>query len=103
VFGLGQLGRRAVESVVSLFAILGFVYVPLGRHTGYEHAKAVLATPAAAEAMRDLTAAALSLRQRALDLVTGTPEPQSANPAEIKGPGAVSPTHGPRAVPPKLR
>ena len=92
-----------MESVVSLFAILGFVYVPLGRHTGYEHAKAVMATPAAAEAMRDLTAAVLSLRQRALDFVTGTPEPESANPAEIRGPGPIGPTRGPRAVPPKLR
>jgi hypothetical protein len=47
VFGLGvgNLGRRLVESVVGLFALLGFVYVPLGRHTGFEHAKAVLSTP----------------------------------------------------------
>src|SRR3954464_11337438 len=71
VFGLSNLSRRLVESVVGLFAILGFLYVPLGRHTGFEHAKAVFSTPAAAAAIDDVTTTALGLRQRALDFVTG--------------------------------
>ena len=104
VFGLGNLGRRCIESVVGLFAVLGFVYVPLGRHTGFEHAKAVLGTPAAAAAMEELTAAALSLRQRALDLVTGHGEP-SAPPAPDRAasrPPKPEP-RAPRPVPPKLK
>ncbi len=107
VFGFGNLGRRLVESVVGLFAILGFLYVPLGRHTGFEHAKAVLTTPAAASAIDDLTATALSLRQRAMDFFTGrlsTPEATSDN--GLSGPDARklhAPAREPRPVPPKLK
>jgi hypothetical protein len=101
VFGLGNFGRRCVESVVGLFAVLGFLYVPLGRHTGFEHAKAVLSTPAAAAAVEDLTTTAVALRERALRMVTG------GAPAEAPAKVEASPTkaHGsqPRAVPPKLK
>ena len=106
MFGFGNLGRRLVQSVVGLFAILGFLYVPLGRQTGFEHAKAVLSTPAAADAIDDLTTTALGLRQRAMDFITGrlsTP----AGPGD-GGPSAGTPkAHGlgrePRPVPPKLK
>jgi len=103
VFGLGNLGRRLVESVVGLFAILGFVYVPLGRHTGFEHAKAVFSTPAAAAAIDDLTTTALGLRQRAIDFFSGrllAPEATSDN-----APSAPAKAHPrePRPVPPKLK
>jgi hypothetical protein len=101
VFGLGvgNLGRRLVESVVGLFALLGFVYVPLGRHTGFEHAKAVLSTPQAADAYDDLSTAALDLRKRVLDFVTGRkPEPlPPTEPSKAAKAGAA-----PRPVPPKL-
>jgi hypothetical protein len=106
VFGFGNLGRRLVESVVGLFAILGFLYVPLGRHTGFEHAKAVFSTPAAAAAIDDLTTTALGLRQRAMDFFTGrlsAPEPTSDN---GPGPDAAklhAPGRQPRPVPPKLK
>jgi hypothetical protein len=106
VFGLSHLSRRLVESVVGLFAVLGFLYVPLGRHTGFEHAKAVFSTPAAAAAIDDVTTTALGLRQRALDFVTGrmsaSPGPSNAASAEAP-PKAHPPAREPRPVPPKLK
>ena len=54
---LGVLGRRGVEAGISLFAVLGFCYVPLGSHTGFEHAKAILTTPAAKRAGLELVVA----------------------------------------------
>jgi hypothetical protein len=104
VFGLSNLSRRLVESVVSSFAILGFLYVPLGRHTAFEHAKAVFSTPAAAAAIADVTATAVGLRQRALDFVTGL---MSAPPGPLEGdeprPEASTKPREPRPVPPKLK
>jgi hypothetical protein len=41
-------GRRLVSLVVVSFAALGFMAVPIGDRTGYEHARAILATPEAA-------------------------------------------------------
>lgn len=103
VLGLGNIGRRCCESVVGLFAILGFLYVPLGHHTGFEHAKAVLSTPAASAAIEDLTAAASSLRQRAVELVTGQ-APASAPPLPEQATARTPrPEARPRPVPPKLK
>ena len=83
-----------------MFAVLGFLYVPLGRHTGFEHARAVFSTPAATAALEDLSMTALSLRQRALALFTGSsaaaePPPPRAEPARSKP--------APRPVVPKLK
>lgn len=107
MFGLGNLGRRFAEGVVGLFAILGFLYVPLGRHTGFEHAKAVLSTPAAAAAIDDLTTTALGLRQRALDFFTGRlSAPQASSDNASSGADATkahTPNREPRPVPPKLK
>jgi len=105
VFGLSNLGRRLVEGVVSLFAILGFVYVPLGRHTGFEHAKAVFSTPAAAAAIDDLTRAALDLRERAFDFVSGRLSPAAMTDADASPspPKPHTPGREPRPVPPKLK
>ncbi|HWA73766.1 MAG TPA: hypothetical protein VG937_15580 [Polyangiaceae bacterium] len=50
----GSFGRRALESVVGLFALLGFAFVPLGSKTGLEHTLAVLATPSVREAASGL-------------------------------------------------
>ena len=102
VFGLSHLGRRLVESVVGLFAILGFIYVPLGRHTGLEHAKAVLSTPAAAAAFDDLSRSALGLRTRALDFITGQLSP-AALPTAATPDASPKPGKAPRPVPPKLK
>lgn len=95
-----------MEGVVSLFALLGFLYVPLGHHTGYEHARAVLSTPAASAAIEDLTEAALRLRVRAVELVTGHTE--TATPVSEIGRKAAelrneSQAREPRPVPPKLK
>lgn len=106
MFGLSNLGRRLVESVVGLFAILGFMYVPLGRHTGFEHARAVLATPAASAAIDDLTTTAQSLRQRAWDFVTGKLSASASAgaagaEAEARKPRVAA--REPRPLPPKLK
>ncbi|MDX2052523.1 MAG: hypothetical protein SFV15_09040 [Polyangiaceae bacterium] len=49
-----RLARQAIGSIVSVFALLGFAFVPLGDQTGFEHAKAILATPEATRAFRGL-------------------------------------------------
>jgi hypothetical protein len=95
VLGFGNLGRRLAEGVVGLFAILGFVYVPLGRRTGFEHACAVLSTPAATAAIEDLSRTALDLRQRVLDFVSRHASTHLQPPPADKQPE-------PRPVPPKL-
>ena len=61
---LGVLGRRGVEAGISLFAVLGFCYVPLGGHTGFEHAKAVFTTPAAKRAGAELLDALIRVRAK---------------------------------------
>jgi len=61
---LGVLGRRGVEAGISLFALLGFCYVPLGGHTAFEHAKAVFSTPAAKRAGTELLEALIRVRSK---------------------------------------
>ena len=71
----GSLGRRSVEATVLLFAVLGFTYVPLGEHTGLEHAKAIFATAPAREAAAELWQAAGRVRRTMFGQETPTPEP----------------------------
>lgn len=59
---LRVLGRRGLEAGISLFAVLGFCYVPLGAHTGLEHAKAIFGTPAAKRAGIELIEAFAQIR-----------------------------------------
>jgi hypothetical protein len=83
--------------VVGLFALLGFVYVPLGHKTGFEHLKAIARTGAAQEAARDLAEAAIWARARLLGALTGTDadeEPAGHPPAREKG--------GPKPTVPRL-
>lgn len=54
---LRLLSARTVEIVVLLFAVLGFMFVPLGQRTAFEHARAVLTTSAAIEAGQALLGA----------------------------------------------
>ncbi len=89
-----------MEGTVGLFALLGFLYVPLGHHTGFEHARAVFSTPAAASAIEDVTSSALQLRQRALELLTGRVSPPAPPP---QGPAAHAQANEPRPLPPKLK
>jgi hypothetical protein len=92
----GSFGRRAFEAVVATFALLGFFFVPLGRHTGFEHARAVFSTPAAGQALRELGQAALGLRDRLLGAIGPEPERPQAAPA---GPRQTQPS----PTPPPLR
>jgi hypothetical protein len=70
-----RLGRRALELVVLLFALLGFAFVPLGHKTGLEHVGAILSTDAARQAGRDLLQAMNRLRSR----LGWPPGPKPAN------------------------
>lgn len=78
---LRVLGRRGLEAGISLFAILGFCYVPLGSHTGLEHAKAVFGTPAAKRAGVELLDAFARVRAKltgeaqAMTVGSATPTP----------------------------
>jgi hypothetical protein len=72
---LGLLGKRPIELVVLFFALYAFVFVPLGRRTGFEHAKAILDTPAAKDAGSEILDAADRLRRRLLG--GGASEPPS--------------------------
>ena len=62
-----MLSRRVVEGVFLLFALLGFVFVPLGKKTGFEHAVAVARTGAASEAIRELWLGGDRLRKILVD------------------------------------
>jgi hypothetical protein len=71
VFGLA--GRRVAEAVVALFALLGFVFVPLGQKTAFEHAIAVFSTPAAKLAFQELTHAVSGLRDKFFQALAPAP------------------------------
>jgi hypothetical protein len=62
VFGIA--GRRVAESVVALFALLGFAFVPLGRKTALEHTLGIFTTPAAIDAWHELGDATSRLRDK---------------------------------------
>ena len=90
---LRVLGRRGFEAGISLFAVLGFCYVPLGSHTGFEHAKAVFSTPAAKRAGSELVDAFVRLRSKltgdAIEFASdNTP---SATPPPLPGPKRAHP------------
>jgi hypothetical protein len=90
-----------LEAGISLFAVLGFCYVPLGSHTGLEHAKAIFGTPAAKRAGAELIEAFAKVRGRLTgevqDLATGAGTPAlPALPAPHKGGShAEHPHHAP--------
>lgn len=63
---LGLFAKRPFEVVVLFFALYAFVFVPLGKRTGFEHLKAILGTPAAKNAGSELLDAADRLRRRLL-------------------------------------
>ncbi len=92
---LRVLGRRGFEAGISLFAILGFCYVPLGSHTGLEHAKAVFGTPAAKRAGLELVEAFARVRGK----LTGEAEEMVTGPATPISPALPTPhrANGPRS------
>ena len=75
-----HLGRRALEVGVGLFALLGFAFVPLGKKTGLEHVKAIVATEPAKEAGRELLAAGDKLRVTLMDALTSRTTPSAPLP-----------------------
>jgi hypothetical protein len=91
VFGIA--GRRLAESVVALFAVLGFAFVPLGRKTALEHSRDILTTPAALNAFRELGGAVLRLRGRVLEMLTAQREERPPQAPETE-PNATLPRLG---------
>ena len=83
---IGKLGRRAIDLLVVLFALLGFAFVPLGRHTALEHVVAVFSTGPARDAGHELVQATERLRRRLLgglhaDTLPSAEPPTNAAPA----------------------
>lgn len=72
-----------MESVVALFALLGFAFVPLGRKTALEHTRDIFTTPAALNAWHELGAAATRLRDKLL--TTLVPEKTAERPLAPSG------------------
>ena len=72
----GIAGRRLAEGIVTLFALLGFAFVPLGKKTALEHTLDIFTTPAARNAWLELGSATARLRDRLIATVMprNTPE-----------------------------
>jgi len=86
---VGRVGRRGVEALVLLFAVLGFTYVPLGEHTGLEHSKAILGTDAASRAASELFGSVGRLKARWLG------DPRAAVPPPLKPGSSAEPISAP--------
>jgi hypothetical protein len=97
MFGLA--GRRVVEAVVALFAMLGFALVPLGRKTALEHTRDIFTTPAALNAFRELGGAAMRLREK----LTGVLLAPAAPPAPVEPPLPPAAPNSPEAKLPDLK
>ncbi|MGC4092624.1 MAG: hypothetical protein QM756_33035 [Polyangiaceae bacterium] len=86
---LGNVGRRAVESVIGVFALLGFAYVPLGSKTGLEHSLALARTQPARDAAAGLVTAAARARSKLIE--TLYPEVRATLPLPIPSGNVVRP------------
>ena len=64
------MGRRVVFSGLAFFAMLGFVSVPLGNKSGWEHLKAIGESPAAMQAKDELKTSLLAAEARLSTWVT---------------------------------
>ncbi len=67
---LFRIGRRVAFSGLAFFAMLGFISVPLGDKSGWEHLKAIAATPAASQAIVELKTSVLAAESRLVAWVT---------------------------------
>jgi hypothetical protein len=81
---LHKLGRRALDLVIGLFAVLGFFYVPLGPRTGFEHVKAIVATAPAVDAYRGFVSATEKLHRTLIDKLRGRGPSRPARTEEPK-------------------
>lgn len=95
----GTVGRRAVDSVVAVFAVLGFCFVPLGQKTGFEHTLALLRTTSARDAGAGLLSAVARARALLVDVLASR-DPSAPLPLPSASPSGSS---GVRAVPPRLK
>jgi len=91
-----RLGRRLLDFSIGFFALLGFVLVPLGERTAYEHVKAIFTSGPAVEAGRELVEAGLRVRGR---LLGGGQRPAEPSPARPTGSATAN---EPQPVPPPL-
>lgn len=79
----GIAGRRIAEAVVALFALLGFVFVPLGQKTALQHTLAIFSTPAALGAFHELADTVLRLRDRVVEVVVPPSAPKNQPKPEL--------------------
>ena len=77
---IARFGRRLLEGLVALFALMGFAFVPLGEHTGLEHLRAIASTEAAERAARELVQAGAELRQRITRALLTGPDSRAKRP-----------------------
>ena len=101
---IGKLGRRAIDLLVVLFALLGFAFVPLGKRTALEHVVAILSTGPARDAGHELVEATERLRRRLLGELRGDTVPSAEPPANaVAAPREVPGASRRAATPPKVR
>ena len=93
-----QLSLRMVELVVLLFAVLGFFFVPLGQRTAFDHVRAVLATPAAADAGRELSTAVSRIGGKVRELLHMPSPSEDAAPQQMRVTPQARASHAPRAA-----
>lgn len=77
---LTQLTRRAVGLAVGIFAALGFLAVPLGQRTGFQHARAIFTSHEALDFAREMRRASDDLKRRILGEVSREPKREPAKP-----------------------
>ena len=87
-----------VELVVLLFAVLGFVFVPLGQRTAFDHLRAVLATPAAADARQELSTAVSRIVDKVRELLQAPSPSEDAAPQQMRAAPHARAPHAPRAA-----
>lgn len=81
-----KLAKTVVEGVVLLFAAYAFAFVPLGKHTAFEHVKAILGTKEAERAGRELREASGRVVEELLKSgdSAGAPQVPPLKPAQSK-------------------
>jgi hypothetical protein len=74
----GSTARRIVETVVVVFALLGYAFVPLGKRTAFEHTVALLRTAPAHEAAAGFVGTLEKGRALLVRALTPTPPDEAA-------------------------
>ena len=77
---LARVLRRGLDVLVLLFAAYGFVSVPLGQHTAWEHLQAILGTQEAKDAGREFKQAGARFVDRIANEHNVPPRPVRGNP-----------------------